>query len=194
MKYLTGNRYGKLYVIGLERKEQRLIKGRKQGFIYYYRCKCDCGNYKSIAMNHLKAGKTISCGCVRDNPSTEKLMEWVINYRVSLGKQPDESLTELNKLQRAYFAPFSKQVMELDGYCCIWCNSGTRLSVHHIDKWSDNEERRFDKTNLVTLCTDCHYIVHNYGRYHSQPNPIMSILLEGYAKEMEAICMRVELT
>lgn len=194
MKLLTGNTYGRLSVGDVERKEQRIFKGRKQGFVYYYACKCECGNTTTVAMNHLKAGKIVSCGCIRKEASTEGLEAWTRDYRVSKGNAPDIQLTDQNKIDRVLFKPLSSEILRRDNYACVWCNVGSRLNVHHIEKWSDNKDRRFDRTNLVTLCKDCHYKVHNGGRYHTQPQPHMSILLEGYAEEIEAICMRVELT
>lgn len=50
---VTGQRFGKLIVIGYD-KERRLRI-----------CKCDCGNTCSTTLNHLKSGHTSSCGCYR---------------------------------------------------------------------------------------------------------------------------------
>ena len=185
MKLLTGNTYGRLTVIALERKEQRIIKGRKQGFIYHYACSCECGEVTTVAMNHLKTGKTISCGCIRKETSTEALEAWTREYRVSQGHDADTQLTEQNRLDRALFKPLSKEILQRDNFTCVWCNSGGRLNVHHIEKWTSSKEKRFEKTNLVTLCGPCHYKIHNDGRYHTEPQPHMSILLRGYVKEME---------
>jgi hypothetical protein len=37
----------------------------------YYMCKCDCGKFKSVRIDHLQSGKTISCGCERIRRSIE---------------------------------------------------------------------------------------------------------------------------
>ena len=29
----------------------------------YYKCQCDCGNIKQVAISNLKRGNTVSCGC-----------------------------------------------------------------------------------------------------------------------------------
>ncbi len=47
---MTGSKYGSLIVISK--------KGR------YCLCRCECGVLKSVRMDHLKTGATISCGCV----------------------------------------------------------------------------------------------------------------------------------
>lgn len=52
---LSGQRFGRLTVIGLAEK-----RGRK----LYWRVKCDCGSAKAVHGDHLKAGKVRSCGCL----------------------------------------------------------------------------------------------------------------------------------
>jgi hypothetical protein len=53
----AGKRYGRLVVI----KE---ADRNKQGGVLW-KCRCDCGNVKTIAGNDLQSGKTKSCGCLR---------------------------------------------------------------------------------------------------------------------------------
>lgn len=54
-----GRRFGRLVV--LERAEDA-ITPKGQAMIRY-KCKCDCGNEKTINKCHLASGKIISCGC-----------------------------------------------------------------------------------------------------------------------------------
>ena len=51
---LTGKRFGRLTVIGVE------DNGKRQT---YYACQCDCGNVKVIRADALVSGCTVSCGC-----------------------------------------------------------------------------------------------------------------------------------
>lgn len=51
---LTNKTFGKLYVI------QYIDNKNGQP---YWKCKCDCGNFVTIAGNSLKSGKSKSCGC-----------------------------------------------------------------------------------------------------------------------------------
>lgn len=58
-KDITGQRFGRLVAIGPEKMVlyacgQRLI---------FWRCKCDCGNEKTVALGKLSNGNTSSCGC-----------------------------------------------------------------------------------------------------------------------------------
>ena len=55
--YLFEKPFGKLTVIKFHHKDDHYIR--------HYLCKCECGNYKIIAENHLKDGTTKSCGCHR---------------------------------------------------------------------------------------------------------------------------------
>ena len=51
---LTGKRFGRLTVIGVEDNGKRKT---------YYACQCDCGNVKVIRADALVSGCTVSCGC-----------------------------------------------------------------------------------------------------------------------------------
>lgn len=59
-KDLTGQRFGKLLVIG--KAEDKISKSgriRKR-----WKCQCDCGNVKEILGENLTSGNTQSCGCI----------------------------------------------------------------------------------------------------------------------------------
>jgi hypothetical protein len=51
---LTGQKFGKLTVLGLDRMEKRS----------YWKCICDCGTEKIVPVHRLKNGETKSCGCL----------------------------------------------------------------------------------------------------------------------------------
>lgn len=65
MQDLTGKKYGRLTVVNLDHKEQRIVKNKKYGQKYYYLCQCECGNYKVVESCQLINGKTKSCGCYK---------------------------------------------------------------------------------------------------------------------------------
>lgn len=58
---LTGQRFGKLIVLGISNKNE-----------YTWLCKCDCGGEKIVHGDNLKKGSTNSCGCLRINDLTGK--------------------------------------------------------------------------------------------------------------------------
>lgn len=52
-----------------------------------------------------------------------------------------------------------KEVLERDNYTCRLCGNAEDdviLNVHHIEKYSENEELRTDVNNGITLCYECH--------------------------------------
>lgn len=56
---LIGHKYGRLIVIS-EAEPSITPGGRK---VYYWNCKCDCGNYITASTSSLRQGSTTSCGC-----------------------------------------------------------------------------------------------------------------------------------
>lgn len=63
MNDLKGKRFGRLTVIKYLYKKERIIKGKRNGYFYYYLCKCDCGKEKIVNDKNLLRGATKSCGC-----------------------------------------------------------------------------------------------------------------------------------
>ncbi len=58
-KDLTGQRFGRLTVIDISKKVQ---SGKRER--YYWKCKCDCGNYHEVRTDSLISGNVQSCGCL----------------------------------------------------------------------------------------------------------------------------------
>lgn len=54
---LTGQKFGRLTVIGLDEKQQT----RKT----YWICQCECGNIKTVRSDSLQNGTIRSCGCLK---------------------------------------------------------------------------------------------------------------------------------
>lgn len=59
-KDLTGEKFGRLTVIGVSRKVESGNRKR-----YYWHCKCDCGNDKEVRTDCLTNGLVKSCGCLK---------------------------------------------------------------------------------------------------------------------------------
>ena len=61
-KDITGKKFGKLTAI----KISKTIYGEDGKAKNYWLCKCDCGNYTEVQINHLSSGHTKTCGCSFD--------------------------------------------------------------------------------------------------------------------------------
>lgn len=56
------------------------------------------------------------------------------------------------------YEDFRKRVLKRDGRKCMMpgCKSNKKLQVHHIRKWSSASALRYELTNGITLCRNCH--------------------------------------
>lgn len=50
--------------------------------------------------------------------------------------------------------------MQRDGFRCVECGRRGKLQAHHVKDWADYPALRFDVSNGVTLCIDCHCVKH----------------------------------
>ncbi len=66
-KDLTGQRFNKLLVIGLDRVEERIFSNGKKNNIYYWKCRCDCGEEVIVSGRRLKDGRIKDCKDVKRN-------------------------------------------------------------------------------------------------------------------------------
>jgi hypothetical protein len=64
--------------------------------------------------------------------------------------------------QSSEYKVWRDTVFKRDNYSCTRCmrHNGS-LEAHHIKAFSDYEQLRFDPTNGITLCSDCHKETHH---------------------------------
>lgn len=67
-KDLTGLKFGKLTVIGLDHKEKR----KTRGYRIFWRCICDCGNECIVNGDSLKYNRQNSCGCLHIEAAVQR--------------------------------------------------------------------------------------------------------------------------
>lgn len=66
---LTGKRFGKLLVLGLEKTANKIYSNGTSAKDYFWRCKCDCGNEVVVKGRILRDGKTTDCEIAKRNAS-----------------------------------------------------------------------------------------------------------------------------
>lgn len=77
------------------------------------------------------------------------------------GSSPDRQ----TMYARSFWKELSKAVYERDGYKCVRCgqkhDAKHKLHAHHIRPWAGSPEYRFELSNIITLCQNCHNWVHS---------------------------------
>lgn len=139
---LVGQKFGRLTV------KDKVGYFKSKGGTYYL-CDCDCGN-KDIKVlgSALKSGKQVSCGCWRVEQSTgENNPNWKGGV-----------LSEQQKARNSKeYAVWRDAVYERDNYTCQCCGQrGGKLNAHHIKSFSKYSGLRFEVSNGITLCENCH--------------------------------------
>jgi len=62
------------------------------------------------------------------------------------------------------YAAWREEVFSRDGHACWACGEkSVNLAPHHMKRWDDYPEFRFDTDNALTLCYSCHTILHRRG-------------------------------
>lgn len=71
-----------------------------------------------------------------------------------------------------------EKVLDRDRYTCTTCGSKNRLHSHHIIKWKDDETKRFDVGNGLTLCISCHMRLEGFQKGHKFSPEILKKISE----------------
>ncbi len=65
---------------------------------------------------------------------------------------------------------WSKEVKVIAGFECDICCSGEKLHSHHLSNWLDSPDTRFEISNGVCLCQNCHMKFHSmHGKKQNTP-------------------------
>jgi len=63
--------------------------------------------------------------------------------------------------QSAKYLNWRLSVFKRDNFTCLICQKvGGELNAHHIKSWAKYPELRYDINNGITLCKDCHKMIH----------------------------------
>lgn len=172
-KNIKGQKFGRLLVVNHDHTEKR---GEKH-YDVYWNCICDCGNTKSVKVDHLLRGQVRSCGCLALASAKSKLV--IINSKRgkahhNYNNDLSDSERESRQINTKELKEWRKQVYKKDGYTCQKCGYNRRDGItkkrrlfhaHHIESWDNNLEKRYNIDNGITFCSDCRMEFHKiYGR------------------------------
>lgn len=166
---LTGRKFKRLTVEGLANKKSK-AKGEK----IVWSCTCECGNRTDVIGSNLTTGKVVSCGCYRGEISSRIITTYNKSPygRGELHHAYNPNLSDAERERnksRSYdraFVNWSYAVKRRDWFTCKVCgeSKSDEMNAHHLNGWNWCEEGRYDISNGVTLCKECHMDFHNqYG-------------------------------
>lgn len=160
-KDLTGKTFGKLEVLGF----CSWVTHGKNPRVSYWKCRCICGNIKSIKGTHLTRGDTKSCGCYK--PNKLPLGEANLNVVYSGYKRHAKNRGLVWNITKNDF----RTITSCD---CYYCGSGPSNSnkgprsngafiYNGIDR-VDNTEG-YTHGNIVPCCGQCNRMKSNLSKF-----------------------------
>ncbi len=137
-----GQQFGRLIVL--------FDSGKRRNADILYECVCQCGKIKLISSSCLRRKTTNSCGCLKKEMNQKRFSK---TYKIPNNRKSTHKTRAM-----------AKYIYTRDNFRCIICQSKKNLNAHHMDGWKWCEKRRYDETNLITLCGVHHKEFHNkYG-------------------------------
>lgn len=66
---------------------------------------------------------------------------------------------------RSFWREIIQAVLKRDGHKCLRCGAphaqSNRLHSHHVKSWTFHPEARFEVSNIISVCEDCHTWIHS---------------------------------
>lgn len=152
------------------------VVGKTSNGTTVYLCKCKCGNYKSINVNSLRSGNTLSCGCLKSEINSKKLTTHGLSKSTEYKSWTGIKERCYNKNNRRY-GDWGGRGIKM---CDRWFNSfenflhdmGKKPTNHHsiervdVDgdyciencKWATVAEQNDNKRNKITYNLNGHIL------------------------------------
>lgn len=167
--------------------ERLTVVGQTEGYTNVWDCICDCGNRISVSTSALRGGNNRSCGCLWEEACREQAKKIAVSRRIAKGFPEDFQMSSFNRIERGKARPLVSKVLTRDGFCCAWCSAEKKdiaVDVHHLVPWSLSADLRFETSNMVSLCRNCHRKIHQNNHF-GPVDEIMTILLKGFVNYQE---------
>lgn len=164
---LTGNTYGKLYVIG---PDNTYIGNESNGWKSKWICQCECGNRVSVFGTNLTRLHTTSCGCITQSIGEENIENLLKTNGINYAKEYTFSDLKDKKKLRFDFAIFDtnnklSHLIEFDGRqhnndYIPWNDKETLAERQKRDKMKDEYCKEhnilliripYEKRDIITL-------------------------------------------
>lgn len=183
----------KVWNKGLTAKEDSRILSAERNLMYGKHCSEETKKKISDKNKGRKLNHRIDCGCCackskrgelsgKNHPEYGKIWTEEARRKLSMtlrNMEYDENNwngfanTESMKIRKSKkIIIWRKSVYERDNYTCQLCKHkhGRNLNAHHIKVFKDYPEERLDVDNGITLCEECHYIIHYIGKHYNFDN------------------------
>lgn len=148
--------------------------------VRYWKCKCECGNYRIIAHGDLmKNNRTKSCGCKRKETILQKIKDYNIEKYKNLNCTPTElkfysqykysdTVIKNKKSFNLSLETFIKLINEKCYYCGeqpfrirYALNKKEKQKLNGIDRIDSS--KGYEEDNVVSCCTQCNLAKLNYS-------------------------------
>jgi len=167
---LIGKEYNRLKVTDIFMK----IK-KNGGTVAYATADCSCGGEnskgKEYSLYSIQSSHIRSCGCLFDELVGENHWHW--NPEMT-DEQRKENATRTSDPE---YRKWRRAVLKRDKKCQRCGDSSTSLHAHHKVPWCVSNELRFDVSNGIVLCEQCHELFHSvYGQTINAPADLQEFI------------------
>lgn len=145
-----------------EEKELNLFVNQKKEGIIKYRNQCkECKNAAR------RTGKPNTGKFQKGHKFGKRFEKGNIPWYKQRGlNHPSKGTGKSLEKNSAKTKEWTKKVKERDGWKCVKCGSSNRLAAHHIIPWKEDETKRFDIDNGISLCCSCHAKKEGFQKGH----------------------------
>lgn len=161
---LTNKKIGKLTIIGISCKRRSDVSHK---LAIFWKCKCECGNFKDIRGDHLRSGHTVSCGCQRKitcQTLGDKNRKYCTIEEQSMFQHYHKIKSNARQRGHSFYIPFD-EFIKLSKQECYYCGRPPHdkkvykhgkvfiVQCNGIDRIDSGGE--YEISNVVSCCPTC---------------------------------------